>query len=109
MSELLKTIIVYAQQNTQPPAGGGLINNPIKVDSLAEFVHLLLEIVVQIGIPILVVAVVYVGFLFVAARGSPEGLKKAKGALLTVAIGAAIILGAFVISEAIQNTINSLK
>lgn len=97
---------VYADGIT---TGRGVISNPINVDSLAEFVNKILDIVVQVGLPILVISVVYVGFLFVSARGSEDGLKRAKSALLTVVIGAAIVLGAFVISSAIQSTITSLK
>lgn len=103
-----QSLIAHAQQ-TGNTGSGGLISNPINVNSLSDLVNKILEIIIQIGMPILVLAVVYVGFLFVYARGSEEGLKKAKNALLTVVIGAAIVLGAFVISSVIENTITSLE
>ena len=100
---------IYAGSGTDGTGATGGISNPINIDTLGGFVNKILEIVIQVGLPILVVSVVYVGFLFVAARGSEDGLKKAKSAFLTVVIGAAIVLGAFVISEAIQVTVNNLR
>jgi len=84
------------------------IKNPLKADDLVEFIHDILGIVVQVGVPLLVLAVVYVGFLFVAARGNSSKLEEAKTAFFWTIIGAAIVLGAFVISTALQNTINQL-
>lgn len=101
----MESFTAYAQLTS----GGAGSFNPLIADSLPQFIDKILQIVVQVGLPILAVSVVYVGFLFVSARGSEEGLKKAKSALLTVTIGAAIVLGAFVISRAICATINSIS
>ena len=114
MVDIFNSFMVYAQGGGTPMpsagAGGrGLIDNPINVNTLREFVGKILEVVVYVGLPVLVVAVVYVGFLFVAARGSETKLTEAKHALLAVVIGAAIVLGAFVIATAIENTVNSLR
>lgn len=111
LGRFLDEFTVYAQTaNTTTNCGdSGLIKNPINVCTLAEFVDKILNIVVQVGIPVLVISVVYVGFLFVAARGNPEGLTTAKKAMLTVVIGAAIVLGASVISRVISGTIHSLE
>lgn len=85
------------------------IKNPLgNIDTIQEFVNKLLELVIQIGTPILVLAIVYTGFLFVKARGNSGDLEKAKASLWWTVIGAAIVLGAFVISSAIQATINNL-
>ncbi len=117
MVDIFNSFVVYAQQSFPTGSGqsfptgsgGGLIKNPINVNTLREFVGKILEVVVYVGLPVLVVAVVYVGFLFVAARGSETKLTEAKHALLAVVIGAAIVLGAFVIAAAIENTVNSLR
>lgn len=110
MFDIFNSFVVYANTDTSTGSGrGGLIDNPINVNTLREFVGKILEVVVYVGLPLLVVAVVYVGFLFVAARGSETKLTEAKQALLAVVIGAAIVLGAFVIAEAIDNTITSLR
>lgn len=88
---------------------GGFIQNPLKVNSIAELIAVVLNLIVSLGTPILVLAFVYVGFLFVAARGNEQGLTKAKSAFFYTVIGAALVLGAFVISEVIQNTVSQLQ
>ena len=84
------------------------IKNPIGPDTLIEFVEAILGIIIQIGIPVLVVMIVYVGFKFVMAQGNDGKLTEAKTAFFWTIIGAAIVLGAFVISTVIQTTINNL-
>jgi hypothetical protein len=51
----------------------------------------------------------YAGFLFVKARGNEKDLQTAKDALLYALIGGAILLGAYVIAQAIQGTIDALQ
>ena len=84
------------------------IDNPIKYNTLLDFVNAILQIVIQVGTPILVLAIVYVGFLFVKARGNSSELENAKTTFFWTIIGAAIVLGAFVISTVIENTISNL-
>ena len=62
-----------------------------------------------LGIPIAVLFLVYAGFLFVTARGSEEQLKKAKGILLWTIVGIAVLLGAKIIAEVLENTITSIQ
>jgi len=89
----------------------GKIVNPLGAtgpDSIQAFIKILLEGVLKIGIPIVALAIIYCGFLFVAARGNSEKLSKAKDALLYTLIGAAILLGSWSISLLIVNTVTSL-
>ena len=53
--------------------------------------------------------IIYTGFLFVTARGDVAKITTAKQAFLYVIIGAAIMLGAFVIKTAITGTVEQLK
>lgn len=85
------------------------IENPIEAKSFTELLTSVLNIIIEIGIPILVLMIIYSGFLFVTARGNSEGLQKAKDAILYTLIGAAIILGSYVIADAVKNTVDSLK
>lgn len=87
---------------------GAIIENPLNVDSIAELIAAVLNLIIQLGTPLLVLAFVYVGYLFVSARGNDQKLVQAKTALLYVVIGAALVLGAFVISTVIQNTVDQL-
>lgn len=87
------------------------IKNPIgdKVDSIPTLIKTALEFVVKIGVPIIAFAIIFVGFSFVAAQGNPEKLKKAKDSMLYTLIGAAVILGAFVIAKAIGGTVEQIR
>ena len=85
------------------------LTNPLAAQNIEDFLALILKIVITIGFPIIVLAVVYTGFLFVAAQGKPDELTKAKQALFWTLVGALIILGAQVLSLAIQGTVNELR
>lgn len=97
--------IVLGEIKTGPPR----LKNPIKVKTLVDFLNLILELVVKIMTPIVILMIVYSGFLFVKAQGNPEELKTAKKAILWTIIGAVIVLGAFALSEAIKGTIDELQ
>jgi len=106
------TIPALVLAQAQGGSGSGVtkikIDNPIKYNTLLDFVNAILQIVIQVGTPILVLAIVYVGFLFVKARGNSSELENAKTTFFWTVIGAAIVLGAFVISTVIENTISNL-
>lgn len=88
--------------------GSGTIVNPIKSQTIMELIRKILEGVVKIGLPIVVLAIIYCGFLFVKARGNSDELKKAKSALVSTLIGAAILLGSWAIAELITDTVKAL-
>jgi hypothetical protein len=88
------------------------LGNPLEnggVRDIPTLVREILKIVITVGVPIVALAIIYSGFLFVAAQGNPEKLKKAKETLLYVIIGAAILLGAYVIAEAIEATVAAIR
>ena len=88
------------------------LNNPLKnggIDDIPSFVKAVLEIVMKIGVPLVAVAIIYTGYLFIAAQGKPEKLAEAKKALGYVFLGALILLGAYVIAQALQGTINAIR
>jgi hypothetical protein len=84
------------------------ISNPIKADNFEQFLSDILSIIVQIGVPVLVLMTIYTGFKFVAAKGNPGDLTKARSMLVNLIVGAFIVLGCFAISEALQNTVSQL-
>ncbi|MBP9816997.1 MAG: hypothetical protein KBD05_03145 [Candidatus Pacebacteria bacterium] len=107
---------------TASPSGGAVTNNasggsnsgvalinPLKVDTVPEFLALILAAVVNLGTIILVLMLVYVGFLFVVAQGNEEKLQNAKSALLWTVVGGLVLLGAQAISLVIQATVGSLQ
>ena len=88
----------------------GKICNPLgnSVNSIPELIQKFLIGAIKIGIPIIALAIVYSGFLFVFARGNPEKLTAAKETLLWTLVGAAILLGSWTIATLIQTTITEL-
>jgi len=103
----LLPIVSFAQQTIPikcDPSSGKLCN-PIPHNTINSFIKVLLEGLLKLGIPLVALAIIYSGFLFVSARGNPESLKKAKDALLYSIIGAAVLLGAWSIAQLISNTV----
>ncbi|MEX2052539.1 MAG: hypothetical protein WD991_02510 [Candidatus Paceibacterota bacterium] len=93
----------------QPCDISGKICNPLSGSTTVDgFIKKFLEGAIKIGIPIIALAIIYSGFLFVAARGNPESLTKAKDTLLYTLIGAAILIGSWAIAKLISETVLAL-
>ena len=109
---LIFPIVSFAENITpSDPATSGRILNPLassKINSIPEFIKTILEGAIKVGLPVVALAIVYCGFLFVAARGNSEKLIKAKDALLYTIIGAAILIGSWAIAKMIQVTVTGL-
>lgn len=96
-----------ASATTQSDTGG--LTNPLNnINSLPEFLNKILEAVVQLGTIVLILAIVYVGFLFVVAQGNEEKIKSARGALFWTVIGGLVLLGAQTIGMVISSTVGAL-
>ena len=105
-------MIAFGQVTGEAPADmQGKILNPLgpNTNTIDQLIGIVLEKAIIIGIPIIALAVIYSGFLFVAARGNSERLTKAKDTLLYTLIGAAILLGSWAIAQMIQATVTALK
>lgn len=81
------------------------IVNPIGVDTIMGLIKKILEGVLTIALPIIALAFIYSGFLFVQAQGKPEELKTAKSAFIYSLIGGAILLGAWALAQLISETV----
>ncbi len=109
MLAIILPLVSFADTpNTPCTADSGKICNPITINNLPDFVKTILEGVIKIGIPVIALALIYTGFLFVAARGNAEKLTKAKSALLYTVIGAAVLLGSWAIAILISETVLAL-
>lgn len=92
------------------PGGGTQLLNPLKGGaSLESFLQSILAFVIRIGTIVVVLMVVYVGYLFVVAQGNDSKLTEARKALLWTIIGALILLGAQAIAAGITATVNALS
>lgn len=98
------TTLLYAQS----VQAAGVYSNPTPWNTVAEFIAAALEIALEIGVLVLVVMIIYSGFMFVTSHGNAEKLKKAKHSLTWAIIGGALILGAWALSVAINETIGAL-
>ena len=88
------------------------IANPLGTtgpQNIPDFIKKVIDIVLVIGIPILVLAIIYAGFLYVKAQGNSKELETAHKTLLFTVIGGALLLGAYVIANAIGKTVEDIK
>lgn len=92
-----------------PPTDPGQFPDPLGGLTLYQFVGKLLGVLVELLIPIIVIFFLIDGLLFVTARGNPEKLKIARTAFLYTIIGTALVLGAWVLAEMIDSTIDAVK
>jgi hypothetical protein len=95
---------------SQPPspASNFQLEPPTSFRSICGLIKALLNAVLTLGVPIAVFFLIWAGFKFVVARGSPDGIKKARTNIVNVFIGIAIFLGAWFLGQVIANTLNSV-
>ena len=82
--------------------------DPLNVKTIQELVYNILNTIVVIMFPIMVMMIVYTGFLFVTAQGNPAKITSARTALMWTVIGALVVLGAKALALAIKATVESL-
>ena len=93
---------------TQPPGSIGCdpktsLCNPIQAESFTEVIRRVANIAALIGLPIVVIMIIWTGAQFVFAGGDEKKLTAAKQSFFWTIIGALLVLGAFVIAAAIEN------
>ena len=95
--------IAFAAAN---PAG--VLPNPLKnVSSISDLLYLIADILTYIGAILAVLALIWVGFKFVAAQGKPDKLKEARNNFFAIIIGVAILVGASAIVTILKNSLTS--
>ena len=112
LSLLLFSTLLPIMTLAQPPGKGGdcgaTFCNPLTSGDIPALLAKVLHLLVQIGIPVLVIFIVYAGLLFVTAQGSSEKITKARSALLWTVIGGAILLGSQILADVINKTVSGL-
>ena len=104
---LLHATVLFADIGDD--GGTTQLQNPTTIGSIQELLTAILSFVVALGAPIVTLAIIYAGFKFVAARGNSTKLEEAKTYLVYVLVGAAIILGAFVLKDVISGTVSKIQ
>ncbi len=85
------------------------IDNPLgEKKEIKDILGSILKAISDIILPIVVVMVIYSGFLYVMARGKAEAIEKAHKTLTWTLIGAAVLLGAQLIANVLIDTVSSI-
>ncbi len=92
---------------SNPPKKTLTLTNPLKVDSIGGAVGAFVEVFSYLVVLFAVLALVWVGFQFILARGNPERMKELKNWLFFIIIGVAIVIGARVIIMIVTNTLQA--
>ena len=95
--------------------GGGApatLPNPLKCgsgscNSINDLLYLIADIATYIGVILAVLALIWVGFKFIAAQGNPEKITEAKHYFFYIIVGIAILIGASAIVAILKSTLTS--
>lgn len=102
--------IAYGQGSYTAPSGSNRsLQNPLSgVSDIPTLIGRILDVVVEIGGYVAVIALIWTGFLFVKAQGNKDALTDAKRAFFYTVIGVAILIGAKALSLAITGTLRGV-
>ncbi len=95
----------------RPPTGQSGFANPLGQSggTLQTFLYALLDkVVIPLGAIVVVFSIILAGYKYITAQGDPKAISAAHQQLTWTAIGAAVLLGAKVISMVITNTVKTL-
>jgi len=110
---LMTSVSVVYAQNAPGSKVSAPLQNPFKAgtaDNIPQlFQTIIKNIIIPIGAVIAILAFIYAGFLYVTAAGDEKKIGTAHKALLYAAVGTAVLLGAGVIAQVIQATVNQLQ
>lgn len=94
--------LIFAQAGLTNPLEASGVNN------FSQLLRIVLSAVIAITFPIIVLFLVYTGFLFLTAQGDVKKISDARTYLLYTIIGGLIVLGSYALSLAIQSTVCSV-
>jgi hypothetical protein len=112
-SLLFSSLLLFAPATARAQEGSGGLDfalvNPLSVVSIEGLLAALLNIFIVLATPIVVIFIIYAGFLYVTAQGNAEQVKKATTALTYAIIGGVIIIGSVALGEIIKNVVEAFK
>ncbi len=85
------------------------LQNPLKFESIQDFIVAVLNVIIVIATPIIVIFIIFAGFQYVTAQGKPEAIKKATQSLTYAIIGGVLIIGAVAIAEIIKGLVTAFS
>ena len=104
----MKNIFIKIAEAAEPTKVA--FTNPVssKISSIPQLISTLIEAVTKLGAAIVVMFVIYSGFLFVKAQGDPGELEQAKKTFMWTIIGGVVLLGASALAAVIEKTATGL-
>lgn len=81
------------------------LKNPITFSTIPDLLMAVLNVMIVVSIPIVVLFLIYAGFLYVTARGDEQKIKDASSALTYGVIGGVVIIGSVAILQIIKNVV----
>lgn len=102
-------VLIYLPMIVSAQSGGGYIGikNPATgVNSISDIIVSVVKVVRLVAIPFVVLAIIYSGWLFIAAQGSPDKLKNARNVFLWTLIGTLVVLSSELIATLLKNVFN---
>ena len=80
-------------------------SNPVAAPSAQSFLEAIFGVVMYMSIPVIGLALVYAGFMFITARGNREEIRTATYNITYILAAIALILGSYAIGKIVYNTI----
>lgn len=105
----IMSFVASAQSGGGDGAGGNSqsIINPLQSQTIPEFLLKIIDVLLVFAIPLIIIFIMYAGFLFVTARGNSEQISTARSALLWAIVGGVIVVGAKIIISVIEGTVRA--
>ena len=103
------TLPTLAVEVNSPVADLGIENPLGNGTTLSDLIISILNALIIIAIPVIVIFIVYAGFLYVTAQGNADKVRTATRALTYAIIGAVLIIAAVTITEIIGSTVNEFR
>jgi hypothetical protein len=110
---MLLVLAISSAANAQSAASSvvncpaNAICNPLKATSVTDILNLIVNVAVPVGAILAVLAFIFVGFKFIAARGNSDKINEAWAWFRYIAIGVAILIGARVVIAIVIATLTS--
>ena len=106
---ILSTVLFLVPQVSLAQIRFNIKNPLVGITSIESLITAILTILIVIATPIIVIFIVYAGFLYVTAQGNAEQVKTATRALTYAIIGGILIIGAVALSGIIEGLVTAFK
>jgi len=84
--------------------------NPLKgASTIPEFLAMVLDGLWLLLTPLIVIFIIYAGFLFVTAQGEEGKIQKARHAIMWALVGTGVIFGADIMAKILRDTVSQLN